>query len=397
MQRQKLIIFLTVFIDVLGLGLVLPTLPLYVEKYGASPFTATTFFAVYAVCQFFSAPLLGTWSDRIGRRPILILSLLGTSIGWFVFALANSLPLLFLGRIIDGITGGNISTAQSYLVDISKTPKERTENLGVIGAAFGMGFILGPALGGLLSHFGTTVPFWLAGILALANTVAACCFLPETNLHRSHGNKISVNPFGPIVRGLRNKKLKLYLLAWFLFALGFTNMQTIFTLYVNRRFEFNALQAGYLLALVGIIVALNQGVLLKRFWLRYFAEPLLEILATVVLIFTFLGFTSSDFRVFFVSLIVFSFGQSILRVVANSQIAGNAEPHQKGEVMGVVQGLASLAAIIIPPLSGLAFERFITAPWLMGAFFLLMALILILSSKKNIEKSALPLDAPPMA
>lgn len=151
MKKQKIIIFLTVFIDVVGIGLVIPTLPLYVERYGATPLVAMTFFAVYAFCQFFGAPFLGSLSDRIGRRPVLIVSLLGTSLGWFMFALANSLPLLFLARIIDGITGGNISTAQSYLVDISRNDRERTENFGIIGASFGMGFILGPALGGVLT------------------------------------------------------------------------------------------------------------------------------------------------------------------------------------------------------------------------------------------------------
>lgn len=391
MGKQKIIILLTVFIDVVGLGLVLPTLPLYVERYGASPFVATSFFAVFAVCQFFGAPLLGAWSDRIGRRPILVMSLLGTSIGWFVFALANSLPLLFLGRVIDGLTGGNISTAQSYLVDISKTDRERTENLGIIGTAFGLGFILGPVLGGVLSAFGTTVPFYVAGSLALLNTIAAYFFLPETH-HQRTNQKISLNPFIPIINGFKNKKLNLYLLSWFLFSMAFTNLQNIFTLFVNRQFDFDAVHSGYLLALVGVIAAVNQGFLLKHFWLKKFPEPLLELIAVIALIFAYFFISFGQFAIFMISLVIFSFAQAILRVVANSQIAGNAEPHQKGAVIGIVQGLTSLAAIIIPPLSGYIFERDIAGPWYLGSGLMVIALILILAGRKRIQKSPLPMD-----
>jgi len=393
MNRQKLIILLTVFIDVVGIGLVIPTLPLYVEKFGATAFVATTFFAVYSLFQFFSAPLLGALSDKIGRRPVLIVSLFGTAIGWFVFALANSLPLLFLGRIIDGITGGNISTAQSYLVDISKTPKERTENLGLIGAAFGIGFILGPALGAALAGFDPTAPFWVAGIVSLLNSIAAVFFLPESLHKKDVTRKLSPNPFGPIWRGLTNPKLNLYLISWLLFSLAFTNLQTIFTLYTNRQFQFDAVHSGYLLALVGVIVAANQGFFLKRFWLKYFQEPLLEISAMVLMVFVFLGFSIDDFPVFIASLVLFAFSSSILRVVVNSQIAGAAPDNQKGEIIGIVQGLTSLAAIIIPPLSGYVFEYNIDGPWYMASAIMFIAVIFTYSGRKRIEKARMPVNA----
>ena len=397
MAKQKLIILLTVFIDVVGIGLVLPTLPLYVQHFGASAFVATTFFAVYSFCQFFSAPILGSLSDKIGRRPVLIVSLFGTAIGWFVFALANSLPLLFLGRVIDGLTGGNISTAQSYLVDIAKTPKERTENLGMIGAAFGMGFILGPALGAALSTFGATIPFWSAGVLTLLNSIAAVLFLPETIHKKDHARKISLNPFGPIIRGLQNKALSLYLVSWFLFSLAFTNLQTIFTLYTNKQFDFDAVHSGYLLAMVGVIVAMNQGFLLKRFWLKNFREPVLEVVAMMILVIVFLALASSTFPIFLTALVVFSFAQAILRVVANSQIAGAAPANQQGEIMGIAQGLTSLAAIIVPPISGLIFERNISGPWYMASAFMLGALIITMVSRKKIQKAAMPVDAPTLS
>lgn len=399
MGRQKLIILLTVFIDVVGIGLVLPTLPLYVERFGASPIVATTFFAAYSLFQFFSAPVLGAWSDKIGRRPVLILSLLGTAIGWFIFASADSLLLLFVGRIIDGITGGNISTAQSYMVDISKTPKERSENLGLIGASFGVGFILGPALGASLAGFGATVPFWIAGIVTLLNAFASMLFLPESHHNRqaSAGKKFSINPFRPIWNGLTNQKINLYLISWFLFSLAFTNLQAIFTLYTNRQFQFDEVHSGYLLALVGVIVALNQGFFLRRFWLKHFKEPMLEIAAMVVIVVVFFAFSSSNFAVFIAALVVFSFAQSILRVVTNSQIVGAAPDQQKGEVMGIVQGLTSLAAIIIPPLSGYIFEKNIAGPWYMASGIMLIAAIFTIVGRKRIEKARMPVNAEPLS
>ncbi len=397
MARQKFIILLTVFIDVVGIGLVLPTLPLYVERFGASPIVVTTFFAAYSLFQFFSAPLLGALSDKIGRRPVLILSLFGTAIGWFVFALANSLPLLFLGRIIDGITGGNISTAQSYLVDISKTPKERTENLGLIGASFGIGFILGPALGAALSGFGPTVPFWAAGVITLLNTIAAVFFLPESHHHKDSERKLSINPFPPIWRGLTDKKLNLYLISWFLIALAFTNHQSVFTLYTNRQFQFDAIHSGYLLAMIGVIVALNQGFFLKRIWLRYFSEPLLEFSAVIVIVFVFFAFSVNNFAVFLTALIVFAFTQSILRVVINSQIVGAAPDNQKGETMGIVQGLTSLAAIIIPPVSGMLFEWDIAAPWYLSSGIMVVAAVFTIVGRKRIARARIPMDADPLS
>lgn len=397
MNRQKLIILLTVFIDVVGIGLVLPTLPLYVERFGASPIVATIFFAVYSLFQFFSAPILGAWSDKVGRRPVLIISLFGTALGWFVFALANSLPLLFLGRIIDGITGGNISTAQSYLVDISKTPKERTENLGLIGASFGTGFILGPALGAALSGFGPSVPFWAAGIITLCNSVAALFFLPESHHAKDHTRKVPLNPFAPIWRGLTNPKINLYLISWLLFSLAFTNLQSIFTLFTNRQFQFDGVHSGYLLALIGVIVALNQGFFLKRFWLKHFPEPLLEIAMMIILVFVFIAFSINDFSVFIAALVIFSFASSVLRVVTNSQIAGAAPDNQKGETIGTVQGLTSLAAIIIPPFSGYLFELNISGPWYMASAIMAIAVIFTMAGRKKIQKAALPVNAEPLS
>src|SRR5882724_1852461 len=178
-RSSLLLIFTTVFIDLIGFGIVIPVLPIYAEKFHASPLTIGFLLASFSLFQFFATPVLGRLSDKYGRRPILFLSLAGTSVAFLTMGLATSLWLLFAARILDGITGGNISTAQAYIADIT-TPENRAKGLGMIGAAFGLGFIVGPALGGLLSDFSYTAPFFFASALAAANAILLYFRLPET-------------------------------------------------------------------------------------------------------------------------------------------------------------------------------------------------------------------------
>src|ERR671927_1822134 len=182
MKRSPLlVIFVTVFIDLVGFGIVIPVLPFYVEgtKFNASPRMVGLLFASYSVMQLIFTPILGRLSDRYGRRPILFLSLLGTSAGFMILGFARALWMLFVGRIIDGATGGNISTAQAYIADVT-TEENRAKGMGLIGAAFGLGFVFGPAIGGLLSRRGGNVPFLFAGALSLANATLLYFVLPET-------------------------------------------------------------------------------------------------------------------------------------------------------------------------------------------------------------------------
>src|SRR3954471_24885574 len=166
--KPLLVIFITVLIDLIGFGIVIPVLPYYIESFGATPFQLGLLVASYSVMQFIFSPVLGGMSDRYGRRPVLFFSLLGTSVGFLLVGLAGALWVIFAGRILDGITGGNISTAQAYIADVT-TRKDRARGMGLIGAAFGLGFVLGPAIGGVLSRWGTHVPFIFAACLALAN------------------------------------------------------------------------------------------------------------------------------------------------------------------------------------------------------------------------------------
>jgi len=208
MQREKIIVLFTVLVDVIGFGIVIPILPFYVSSFGASPFVVTMLFSTFALFSFISSPFLGALSDRVGRRPVLLASISTTAIGWFVFAAANSIPLLFLGRIIDGAMAGNFTVAQSCLVDVARNEKERGANLGLIGAAFGIGFLIGPVVGGLLSTVSHAFPFWIAGALATVNSILAYIFLPETHKHRDSNAALSFNPLTPLARAATNTGLR---------------------------------------------------------------------------------------------------------------------------------------------------------------------------------------------
>src|ERR1051326_1488219 len=195
MTRPLLIIFLTIFVNLVGFGIIVPLLPFYAESFGASPVVIGLLFAVFSLCQLAAAPALGDLSDRYGRRPILIFSLLGTVVSFVMLALAHSLVMLFLARIVDGLSGGNISTARAYVADVTG-PKDRARAYGLIGAAFGLGFIFGPALSGVLSRVSYTAPIWAAAAITLVATIMALVWLPET-VHRAHagaGNPLRYLP-----------------------------------------------------------------------------------------------------------------------------------------------------------------------------------------------------------
>ena len=191
MTRPLLIIFLTIFVNLVGFGIIIPLLPFYAETFGASPLIIGLLFAIFSLCQLIAAPALGDLSDRYGRRPVLIFSLAGTVVSFVMMALAHSLTLLFLARIVDGLSGGNISTARAYVADVTE-PKDRARAYGLIGAAFGLGFIFGPALSGALSKYSYTAPIWAAAALTLVATAMAWLWLPET-VHRIQAG--SGNPF----------------------------------------------------------------------------------------------------------------------------------------------------------------------------------------------------------
>lgn len=391
MLKTKILILLTVFIDVIGVGIVIPILPFYITRFTDSSFVMTSILAIYAVCSFFSAPLIGSLSDKIGRKPMLITSIFSTALGWFIFAGAPNIFFVFLGRIIDGIMAGNFPIAQSYLSDIAKDDKERTTNLGLIGAVFGIGFIIGPLLGGLLGHLGHTIPFWFVGTLALFNAILGIFTLPETHKVQEQ-KKIKLNPFLPIVTALKNTDARSSYIAWFLFGLAVAGYQSIFSLYLKDIFNFTEFSGGLLFGLVGVIIVINQAFAMKKIWLRYFKEPVLELNMLIAFVIGFILLSIKNFPIFIIGIILTTFAQSILRVVMTSQVVGFTTKDKRGETLGVMASITSLSMAISPMIAGYIYDKHHVIPFIMSSIYLLIAYSILKNNKKQLEKEILPID-----
>lgn len=389
-QKEKVIIIFTVLLDVIGLGIVIPILPFYVQNFGATPFETTLLFSVFALCSFISSPFLGALSDKIGRRPVLILSMISTAVGWFVFANANAIWILFIGRIIDGMAAGNFPIAQSYLVDLARNEKERTTNLGLIGAVFGIGFILGPGVGATLSSVSPSFPFWIVGSLATLNVIAAFFFLPETHHNLDSKKKLRFNPLIPLAQAVKDKILLPRYTAWFLFGLSFSAMQSVFSLYVHDRFGFSAQVAGYLFMGMGVVMVFNQTYGLQNIWLKYFKERTLEIWFFLLMAMGFLFADLGIFGFFLVGIFMITLAQSTLRVVMSSGVAGAAGSGRRGEVLGIMASIVSAAMIVGPMIAGVLFQLNIILPFLLDVLLLLAAFLIMIkfSPKEKLSETA---------
>ena len=360
MKRSPLlVIFITVFIDLVGFGIVIPVLPYYAEgtRFGATPRQVGLLFASYSVLQLFFAPVLGRLSDRHGRRPVLLVSLLGTCAGFLILGFATTLWMLFLGRIIDGISGGNISTAQAYIADVT-TKENRAQGMGLIGAAFGLGFIFGPAIGGILSRWGINIPFLFAGGLAFANTILLYFTLPET-VTRDHPARISAaagRGWHQLVVSLRNPRLGFVLMIYFLSIVAFSIMTATFSLFLMFRLGYDAFHNGWIFAFVGVISAIIQGGLIGRL-VKRFGESLLVIIGVLL-------FSLSLFAIPFVTpatglLVILtigaatSIGQALSAPSLSSLASKSASAGEQGGVLGVMQSVASLARAVGPSLAAI--------------------------------------------
>ncbi len=372
-QKEKLIVVFTVLVDVIGFGIVIPILPFYVQSFGASAFTITLLFSTFALFAFVSAPFLGALSDRIGRRPILLLSIASTAIGWYIFASAPSILFLFLGRIIDGSAAGNFAVAQSSLVDLSRDEKERATNLGLIGASFGLGFMIGPVIGGALSTVSHSFPFYFTGMLATVNVILAFFFLPETNKKIDPQAVISFNPLSPLRRAALNVPLRPFFFRWILFAISFFLSQSIFALFAEGVFGFNSLTTGVLFTIIGVTMILNQGILLKYVWLRYFSEVRLESIMLVVMAVSLGLMGSKILLLFYVGIATMAVSQSLLRIVITSRVAGAAPPRMKGEVIGMMSSLMAGSMVVAPVVGGALFELEPSYPYAAAVVLMVVA------------------------
>jgi DHA1 family tetracycline resistance protein-like MFS transporter len=353
MRSPLLVIFITVFIDLIGFGIVIPVLPFYVEgtRFNASPSMVGLLFASYSIMQLIFTPVLGRLSDKYGRRPILLISLLGTAAGFLMLGLATSLWMLFMGRIIDGVSGGNISTAQAYIADVT-THENRAKGMGMIGAAFGLGFIFGPAIGGILSRWSIELPFLFAAGLAIANATLLYFVLPET-VTKDHPARTLAGGarWTQLFKALKQTRLAFVLAIYFLFIVAFSIMTSSFALFTMFRFGYDAHDTGWLFVYVGVIGAIIQGGLIGRL-VKRFGE--LQLVITGALLFATSLFTiplTGPHTGLLTLLLVgalFATGNGLATPSLTSLASKSVGRAAQGGVLGVTQSVASLARAVGP-------------------------------------------------
>jgi multidrug resistance protein len=365
------IIFLTVFIDLLGFGIIIPLLPFYAEHFGASAFVVGLLSTSFSLAQFLFAPWWGRLSDRIGRRPVILVGLLGSAASYALFALATSLPLLFVARTLAGIAGANIPTAQAFIADIT-TPENRARGMGLIGAAFGLGFIFGPAIGGFLSHWGYAAPAWFAAAISFANFVAALVILPESK--PEHEEPERAGRLDVFRRALRRPHLPQVLLVFFLVLTSFSSFEATFALYSERRFAFTAATIGYMFAWVGVVLATVQGGLVGKVVPRLGEHRIVPAALLVMALALTLVPLSPNVPVLAAACGLLALGMGFNSPSIMSSISQLADPRDQGSTLGMSQSLGSLARIIGPMWGGFVFDRFgIRVPFVTAGVLMLVA------------------------
>lgn len=363
-------IFLIVSVDVLGLTIILPLLPFYAEKFGASPSVVGLLVSTYALCQLIAGPILGRMSDHMGRRPLLLVSQMGTFIGFLILAYANALWIIFLSRVIDGLTAGNLSLAQAYISDVTK-PEDRAKSFALIGIAFGMGFLIGPGISGYLSQFSYQYPILAAAALSATSILATYFLLPSTTPQAADAatpRKFTVLDWGNYARYFRQPDLAPLLWQFFAFTLAFSMFMSGFPLFAERRFEwhghpFGPKEVGYIYAYLGVLGVILQGGLIGRL-VKAFGELTL---VRAGFFFGMVGLAALGFThaipLLLVVTAISSSGTGVVRPVLTSLITQKAGRSEQGVVLGLTQSLNSISAIIAPAIGGFLIDHSFLTGW----------------------------------
>ncbi len=376
---SRLVLFLAVFIDLLGFGIVIPFLPMYAQRLKIGAFGVGVILAIYSLMQFLCAPVLGRISDRVGRRPIIMLGLLGSSVSYIIYGFANSFLLLFLSRAAHGVCAGTIATAQAYVADTT-SEADRAQGMGMIGAAFGLGFVLGPALGGLLGHSSLQTPVFFASALTFANLIFAALYLPESHCPEPGvrlGFARMIEPLFTIPRQLVGHRLARLFSVAFLLTFTIAALEATFALMVPRIYGYGAFGVGGLLAFAGLVQAVVQGYLLGKV-ARHTGELWLIRIGTVALAVGMAPLGSWSSRAALVILLgMVSLGYGFGSPSVASLISKRTDSRLQGEVLGVNQSALSLARISGPIAGGLIYELLgPSAPYMGGALVAVLALLL---------------------
>ncbi len=405
MSKTMRILFFTVFLDLLGYGILIPVIPLLVTD-PSNPFfllSSTTspaaalimlgfLIAVYPIGQFFATPILGQLSDQYGRKPILIISIAGTAISYILFAIGiitKNIPLLFFSRFFDGITGGNIAVAQATIADIT-TPENRTKNFGLIGAAFGLGFIFGPFIGGKLSSpsivswFNPSTPFYFAAILAVLNVVSIWKFLPETNKIKTKQIISFTKSISNIKKGFSLPQLRHLFKVTFLFNAGFTFFTTFFSVFLITKFHFNEAKIGTFFAYVGIWSIITQAIVTRYAAKRFTQEQILSVTLFGCAGMLLMYFLPRQTWQLYLVPPFFSLMTGLSMANISSLISSRTDKSIQGEIMGISASITALAQSFPPMVAGFVASFFSpTTPIFIAACFVFMSWIFFISEYRK--------------
>jgi DHA1 family tetracycline resistance protein-like MFS transporter len=366
-------IFLIVLVDILGLTIILPLLPFYAEHLGASATVVGLLISSYAFCQLIAGPILGRMSDHMGRKPLLIVSQIGTLIGFLILAFAGSLWMVFLSRIIDGLTAGNLSLAQAYIADVTE-PENRAKSFGVIGIAFGIGFLIGPGISGFLAQFGYVYPILAAAFLSASSIVCTATLLPKVEPHTllegdsgPAGRRLSVLDWKAYAEYFARPKLGRLLWQFFFFAFSFALFISGFALYAQRRYTlhgqpFGAKEVGYVFAWVGFLGLIIQGGLVGR---------LVKLLGERTLVWTGFAISALGYGLLawtrtvggLLGACTVNSCSGVLRPAVTSLITQQAGKREQGVVLGLTQSITSISQIVAPVIAGSLIDRGQLGAW----------------------------------
>ncbi len=390
-------IFITMLIDITGWGIIIPVIPKLIQELihgdlsDAAKYGGWLTFA-YAITQFVFAPLVGNLSDQYGRRPIILISLFGFSLDYLLLSFAPTITWLFIGRILAGITGASITTASAYIADVS-TPENRAKNFGMIGAAFGLGFIIGPVIGGLLGQYGSRVPFYAAGVLCMVNFIYGYFILPES-LSKENRRKFDwkrANPVGSLLNLKKHPSILGLMLAVFLLYVASHAVQSNWSYFTMYQLDWDEKMVGISLGIIGLLVGIVQGGLIRWINPKLGNEKSIFFGIALYAIGMFLFAFATQSWMMFVFLIPYCLG-GIAGPAMQSVISGAVSPSEQGEIQGTMTSLMSASAIIGPPLMSMLFYyfthddapiQFAGAPFILGGILMIISAVIAYFSFKK--------------
>jgi MFS family permease len=383
------VLFLTVFIDLVGFGIIIPVLPLYAEHFHASPVAIGWLTGIYSGMQIIFTPILGKLSDRFGRRPVLIVSIAGTAIGFALMGMATALPLLFVARILAGITGGNISIPQAYIADVT-APEQRSRAMGMIGAAFGLGFTFGPLIGGIMSRISYSAPFYFAAGLAVVNALLVYLILPESLSREHRASPHADASIAEVFRHGRGGMFAIVVATYFFLIAGFSIMTTLFALFTEKRFGYDARANGYLFGFIGILTVIIQGGMIGRL-VKIFGEVTLTRVGMLLTTASLALLPLSGNLPFLLAVCAgLSFGSGFASPPLSGLASQMIDRSWQGRALGVMQSAGSAGRLLGPLLGGwlLMFDlgkpitEYSRTPFLVGALLCFIGALLAFWVKK---------------